>query len=62
MDEQGKHAWMARCWKCTKFKPRKKTLHCELAKAVRTGNQFATDNIEKFTDEHGICKQYDPID
>lgn len=62
MNEQDRNTWLARCWKCTQYKPRKKTLHCELAAAIRAGNEIATENIEKFTDKYGVCKQYEPID
>lgn len=62
MNDDERLAWLARCERCTRYKPRKKTLHCELARAVRERNEFATKNIEKFKDEYGFCKQYEPVD
>ena len=62
MDEQDRNLWLSRCWRCKNYKPKKRTLHCELAKAVREQNKLATENIAKFTGEHGVCKQFIPID
>jgi hypothetical protein len=62
MTEDERNAWMARCWRCAKYRPKKKTLRCELAVAVKANDRIATDNIGKFADKYGFCKQFDSLE
>lgn len=62
MDKVERYMWLDRCAKCKKYNPTKKKSRCPLPPALRANDPMATENIKCFTGDHGICKQYDPID
>lgn len=62
MEKDEKYAWLDRCSGCKEYKPKNAKAKCPIPPALRADDPLVINNIGRFADDYGICKQYNPMD